>query len=946
MLRLVVGTTLLLAASAAHAEDVVGYVYDEEDEPVVGTYVRVGDHEVQTDAHGRYRVTGLMPGVYRVTVDGVFERFVEVRANDIAVLDFTIDRGLIEDGVRVAPYADDALGVVPGAAWDGLGLGFGGSSSLENRYLLEGLDVTDVEYGLPAVGLPLGMVDRIDVLAGGLGAAHGRSTGAEVRITMPRGNDATHGSVFASLAPGALRAAAVRTPGPNSTIDAVAGATDEMVTGAEIGGPIVPRHAWYWIGIAPQAARATVTRTTRRRTDCRAGVDGELTIAADQPCSSRPRSQWNSDGVADVDPETGFAIYEDLDETSYDAGWHGVTLAGRIDAAIGAEHQGGVFFQVTPTTSRGSNDNYNAYRGWVDQLRVDVHSITTDVGLRWTSRIAGTLVTATIGRHRFATRRSSVTGRDDEPMQILYFEDLGTAAALGGESDATRRGCDDDRADDPYPGIENCPVNDYAFGGPGPLRDNAAERTTARLSALRRFGDHTVEVGGDVEAEALALGQKLSGDRIITLFNPIELQRNVVFTDDGPVLFTGRERHTSRSWAAFAEDVWRPTPELALELGLRHDAQSIDDRLEPTGMWSPRAGVAYDWTREGRARLFGHWGRYFESIPLHLATRSFATTTLEYVTFPVGSCSGPDCDPDDPAAVHEAFEPVPTAVDPDLRGQYIDEAIVGLDHELSSGARFRVSYLRRALGRVIEDVSDDATEYTITNRDARRDHDALTLAISGRVVTGLTLHASYTYSRTNGDYPGLYSSENGQLNPNLSAQYDLTELEANRDGPLPVDRPHYLKLDAYYTQGNVTLGGRVRALSGTPIDALAKHYRYGTHEAFLLPRGTMGRTPFARSFDLHVDYARELRDGVWLTLFADILNVGNDQETYGVDESYTYLSNANPIVGGSYEDLIWAKEVSDTGGETANPVKRNPNFGKTSSRYAPRSAWLGARLTF
>jgi hypothetical protein len=81
-------------------------------------------------------------------------------------------------------------------------------------------------------------------------------------------------------------------------------------------------------------------------------------------------------------------------------------------------------------------------------------------------------------------------------------------------------------------------------------------------------------------------------------------------------------------------------------------------------------------------------------------------------------------------------------------------------------------------------------------------------------------------------------------------------------------------------------------------------------------------------------------------VFADVFNVSNSQGTVGVDEDYTYLSNVNPIVGGTYEDLIFAKEQSATGSETTVPIKRNPNFGHTAARYAPFSARFGARLTF
>ncbi len=57
-------------------------------------------------------------------------------------------------------------------------------------------------------------------------------------------------------------------------------------------------------------------------------------------------------------------------------------------------------------------------------------------------------------------------------------------------------------------------------------------------------------------------------------------------------------------------------------------------------------------------------------------------------------------------------------------------------------------------------------------------------------------------------------------------------------------------------------------------------------------------------------------------------------------------NDVNPLSGGSYEDLVWAKAIDSVGNETPVPTARNPNFGKTTTRYAPVSARLGFRVTF
>jgi len=214
------------------------------------------------------------------------------------------------------------------------------------------------------------------------------------------------------------------------------------------------------------------------------------------------------------------------------------------------------------------------------------------------------------------------------------------------------------------------------------------------------------------------------------------------------------------------------------------------------------------------------------------------------------------------------------------------------------------------------------------------------------------VQGSYTYSKTEGNYGGLYSADNGQTDPNISSQYDLIELLANRRGALPQDRPHSLKVDAYrgFKVGNgvLTVGTRIRAISGVPINALGPHYLYGPNESFLLPRGVLGRTELEHGVDVHVGYRRQLSKTTTAEVYADVFNIYNNQGTFNVDETYTAPINGgvNPISGGSYEDLIWAKTTDKNGMETNTPTPRNPNFGRPVARYAPASAQVGFRVTF
>ena len=348
-------------------------------------------------------------------------------------------------------------------------------------------------------------------------------------------------------------------------------------------------------------------------------------------------------------------------------------------------------------------------------------------------------------------------------------------------------------------------------------------------------------------------------------------------------------------------------------------------------------------------------------------------------------------------------------VEPGIKAQYMDEVIAGLEYEIIDDLKLGLSYENRQLGRIIEDVSTDgANTYIISNpgtfetsaedqlenqiartddpatqarleheltlyRGIRifdhgtRDYNALNFTLTRRFSKHLYVQGSYVYSRIEGNYPGLISYDNGQYDPNISSQFDLIELLENRVGPLPTDRPHYIKIDGYYTfdfkqKGQLTTGIRFRALSGIPEQALAPHYLYGADESFLLPRGELGRSDFSHSLDAHVGYARKLPRNMQLELFLDVFNVYNDQGTFQTDNTYAPLFRiagpgenissqqaANPVSGGTYSDLIWVKTIIINNNlplEQDIPISRNPNFHNAIARYAPAMARLGVRLTF
>jgi outer membrane receptor protein involved in Fe transport len=1088
-------------SSAAFAQSLTtgaiqGRVTDKEsEEPLPFVTVTVGSQSVTTDEDGNYKITDLLPGKYDVafefdTTSGTRTGIV-VNANSTTTLHeelkigeaihidgtpppirttrhdkvTTVDRDQLTSLPVPGTSFDDATGQTPGSSNDGTGTALSGSSGLENRYLVDGIDITGLTIG--DVGTPVlnEFVHEIQIVSGGYNAEYGRATGGIINVITRSGTDELRGSVFGQLTPGLFTARRHASPSNSSSIDITGDNVYSGQVGFELGGPIVKKRAWFYLGAAPQSSRTDFTRTTKRQTDCRLRLDsGELSTC----------DPANGDGDADVDPKTGFYITDTIDSELRSSTAKSTQVIGKINALVTPNNQVQLSVIALPSSSKSpslSGLPSTGTRSW---------GLTTDSAARWTAKLddGGTEIEGIATWHRSTYNTGSIDpSYDSTPLQVLYGSDLSRLSSLGGESAQTIAGCADGAASgDPYPLITNCPMNtSYTTGGPGGIAHDKEERFGARASVVHRFkalGTHELKTGLDYEDNRKRTARLYSGGALIQNYgSSISVSRYVevappgstdpsydkICTTPDPSGGTGGSANAVReltcryvggtvgepgtlvdgqtlNWGTYLQDSWQPARGLVLNAGVRYEEQRLryaerlrgavdaltgnrlgDRAMTLRGNFAPRLGAIWDPTKEGRSKIYTAWGRYYEAIPMDINDRSFGGELSMTQTYDPGACGGVDLrtgfadgtkclTTSQGPEREELIGSRGVLIAPGIKAQFMDETLIGAELALPSNVVVGLTAQHRKLGRVIEDVSTDgANTYIIANpgewseteeaklvhaiatatdkgkrdrleRDLRmfrgirifdkpqRNYMALELTLSRRFMSGLYLSASYTHSKTEGNYPGLVSYDNGQIDPNISSQYDLIELLGNRRGRLPQDRPHYVKVDAYrgfdVGGGKLTLGTRVRALSGIPKNALAAHYLYGADEAFLLPRGQLGRTEFEHGIDLHVGYKKELHAGVDAELFVDVFNIYNRQGTFRVDDTYApqyslssggaggIEQNATPISGGTYEDLLWAKTQDRNGGESSQPLGRNPNFGRTTSRYAPASAQVGFRVTF
>jgi TonB dependent receptor/Carboxypeptidase regulatory-like domain/TonB-dependent Receptor Plug Domain len=448
------------------------------------------------------------------------------------------------------------------------------------------------------------------------------------------------------------------------------------------------------------------------------------------------------------------------------------------------------------------------------------------------------------------------------------------------------------------------------------------------------------------------------------------------------------------SIAFFAQDTWSILDKLVLDVGVRGEKQLLyaDSKSvvpDTAGNiisgpsisltnWMPRVGLIYDFTGRGLSKVYASYGRFYEYVPLDLADRAVSAEQQVGVSTNIQACANPH-DPRTCAIVPGggsggttgrtyAFTGTAagTAVDPNLQGQYIDEYQGGVQYQLYRDITVGIDYQRKQLGRVIEDMSvDDGNTYFLSNPGEPgkfgyqavtgngvvvqepkpvRIYDGVTFSVRKDFSENYLVTASYTYSYFRGNYPGLFKPDTGQLDPNITSEYDLVSLLPNRNGPLPGNTPNSFKVDAAYvyeldSRTTLQFGGNVRADQGGPINYLGAHPVYGAGEAYILPRASAGNLPWTYSINLRAQAAYKLSSDYNLGVSVDVFNVTNQQAVQSVDENYT-LDSVKPIVNGTVADLAYLKNTSGA------PVTVNPTFNTPTAYQLPLSLRVGAKLSF
>ena len=915
--------------------------------------------------------------------------------------------------------------MAPGAQEDTYGVSINGSTSPENQFVVDGLSVNDPAVGTIGTPLSVEFVKEVNIITGGYMPEFGRSTGGVMNVVTKSGSNEFHGSIFGNVAPGTIQTAGPEILQAGSVISAKGTPWNQGDFGFELGGPILKDKLWFFAGMAPSFTRIQVERQLSALDICTT-VDPTIGCAR----IGEPRK----------DVVTGYQIATPIEgaRTARFADERTIQYMGKLTYLFNPDHTLAVSVYGTPTWSGGegryafsrdgapevcSGLSCTAYvQGNVDSIATRRTSGALDVLAKQSSSFFNKtlLVDATVGWHHqdastlpsdgsglsggsglSATpsvtyrRTRTTTGTPRDWHSITEFEQLAdpsvcdSPAGLPAGMSATR-----------------CPVTSYSTGGTGTISVSELDRYQGKVLGtylLEAFGHHVLKAGVDAEGASFYNNRARTGLgvwRECTNGSCFEsrTQYGYLLGPDEPYFLPSKEgTSTSVTVGGFVQDSWSILDKVTVNMGMRYDTQTIwglDGKvgLNLPNQWSPRVGVIYDFTQQGRSKVFANYARFYENIPLDMADLSFPQQQLLSSSY-----NAPRCDPRDPADLVEGGDCNSAAnrqvvggpdsssqkwlseggdrvpADPNIRAQSSDELVVGGEYELLLG-RVGLTYTRRFLNDVIEDMSrDEGTTfflgtpgkgYSTDFPEARRDYDAVNVYYNKTFSNQWLAQVSYTWSSLRGNYSGLFRADTGQLSPNLTRDFDLLSLTVNRDGPLPGDRRHAFKAFGAkeFQLGrdmSLNVGGGYRARSGAPLNYLGFHPRRSGSETFILPRGSAGRMPWVHNLDTHVGLNRKLSKNYTLSLTLDVFNLFNFQQVTAVDQTFTF-TQVHPIEGGgSPADVEACREeggackvkvfttgvpVEDAAAITASDV--NPNFKKPIAYQTPRSIRFGMKLSF
>ncbi len=941
--------------------------------------------ELTTDESGTYRFPSLPPGRYELlarlsgfaparVVDielklgvelridltlrpaGVTERVEVVSASPVvAITQSARATSLRDEEIEKMPRGRDFTSLATQVAGTNNesklgGIAIDGSSSSENRYIIDGVETGDTWVGTSAENLVTDFVEELQVKSSGYSAEYGGSTGGVLNAITKSGSNGWHGEALLYWSGDALDAGPRPTlrlkPTDESVAEYVTYPEDryhQLEAGFTLSGPIVRDRVWFFAGYIPSFR--PLDRTVTFLADGTTGTYHQQArldqAAASLTAQLGPR--WRARAAfsmgtyredAQLPPQDGSG--NPAAEYSIRGVYPNYSASASLDFTPGSRAllslRAGYFF----------NDWYNegVYRG--DQY----------------------------------VYQTSAVGFPGVPPQ--YQQPLGYA---------------------------NVPSNWSSDKQTGPRLTIALDGTVFFSAA----GRHQLKGGIQLDQPGLDTLQGQTGNEIDLYwgqdfdgqsgaFGYYQISSNPVFPNRGPI--TQGEARVN-NLGLFVQDSWRLGKRLTLNLGLRTENEHVpsfanDPRIPMTAIHfgfgeklAPRLGFAWDATGDGKTKLYGSWGVFYDITKLLMPLIYFGGNKGQIYWYTLDSgdigtiVDNPECPPTCPGSLilgplvfpsQPANDPENNQIDPDLKPMRTQEAVLGVEREVRPGLSVSARYIHKQLDMAVEDIHTLDAQMNLLSAignpgfgraatiypqggtspvpfpKAKRDYDAVELALDKRLSSHWSARASYTWSRLYGNYSGLVGSDyfDGNVAPNVTAAFDYPLMSFDERGEpvygvLATDRTHQLKaqllLDFPF---GTSVGASWFGASGIPRTRAAAFVPPWQWSVFYRGRHSDGRLPFLSQLDLYVQHQVRLGPKVRLAVSANVINALNQGTVTNYSPDELYLGQAIAVD----ETELYARGVDTQALIAEQGLVRDARFLKASGFQAPRTIRLGVKLGF
>jgi hypothetical protein len=676
-------------------------------------------------------------------------------------------------GGRVGPNAALGTGTggdSPGSGSNGSGFGYsiGGGADSENAYLVEGQESADAIGGFSHTNVPFAFIQELQVKSTGIQAEYGGAMGGVVNVVMEKGSNQIHGSVFAQLEKGSWdgspnqyprydpafsapsSAVLLPDPGYQSYVPKKDGLQD-IFPGFTVAGPILKDKLFFFAGFNPE------WRNRQRTVD------------------------WSWAGNSAFPAANGPILFSNNTQTYY--------TNARIDYAatqkiriFGSwlyqyQRQSGEFLPAADSTTGLTNvTSSSPPEVYAHNLGFGAPNMTTNVGadMTLTQRLVATFRWGyTFTNYRdfgmptggaFYSFNATGAGAKDNlgnpiPATSQLSQVGGYFSAPNNINNTTYNATHRNQIDADLAWFKSWKgTHNFKFGYQLMRLSNAIDQhfNEPNVTVYPGTGQYIPNYGGPYAANcAIASpGGHIGSSGAWTggLYGGCAGQYGYIYMQDYGSLGTA----TSVNNAFFAQDSWTIGKGVTINAGIRFEHEYLPAEDQPQGGISkpiqfgwgdkvaPRIGAAWDPFQNGKWKIFGSYGKFFDIMKLNLAISSFGGQYWNNCYYALGTqnltsivpvfnnagryCGGGNADATTPANFgsggtpagitfieNQNFRTFPTTcltctateegVAPGLKPYQQHESVFGIDHQLTPTLAFEARWDRRRLDNAIEDAA-------------------------------------------------------------------------------------------------------------------------------------------------------------------------------------------------------------------------------------------------